>query len=81
MTALSRAHLEAAGYAVELLCYPDTPDGSSWLWGSALNEIETEGIAQLVVIGDRPDPTGTRRYEPSGTMANERRAHQHPESA
>ncbi len=59
MTALSRAQLERAGYAVELLCYPDTPDGASWLWHSALPEIETEGIAQLVVIGDRPDPNST----------------------
>lgn len=56
MTALSRAHLQDAGFTVELLSYPDTPDGSGWLWGSALQEMEAEGIAQLVIIGDRPDP-------------------------
>jgi len=31
MAALSRQHLIAAGYAVELLCYPDTAGGPAWL--------------------------------------------------
>lgn len=56
MAALSRKQLERAGYSVELLCYPDTPDGSSWLWRTALSEIDPSGVAELVVIGDRPDP-------------------------
>jgi hypothetical protein len=59
MAALSRTQLERAGYAVELLCYPDTPDGASWLWRTALNETDTQNIAQLVVIGDRPDANVT----------------------
>jgi hypothetical protein len=56
MAALSRKQLERAGSSVELFCYPDTPDGSLWLWSSALGEMDAAGIAQLVVIGDRPDP-------------------------
>lgn len=55
MAALSRKQLARAGYTVELFCYPDTPDASGWLWRTALNELDTERIAELVVIGDRPD--------------------------
>lgn len=54
MAALSRKQLERAGYAVELFCYPDTPDDASWLWRSALSEMDADGISELVVIGDRP---------------------------
>ncbi|MEZ4862416.1 MAG: HD domain-containing protein [Caldilineaceae bacterium] len=56
MAGLSRKHLLAAGYQVELLCYPDTPDATGWLWGTALAEREPDGCAHLVLIGDRPDP-------------------------
>jgi hypothetical protein len=56
MAAISRAHLTAAGYPVELLCYPDTAGGSAWLWRDALAKFDCNDIAQLVVIGDRPDP-------------------------
>ncbi len=59
MAALSRAQLERAGYAVELFCYPDTPDGSSWLWRTGLNEMDAADIAELIVIGDRPDSNAT----------------------
>lgn len=54
MAALSRTQLERAGCAVELFCYPDTPDDANWLWRSALNEMDAQEISQLVVIGDRP---------------------------
>jgi hypothetical protein len=57
MAALSRQHLIAAGYAVELLCYPDTAGGSTWLWRDALPNTAPTAFARLVVIGDRPDPT------------------------
>lgn len=59
MAALSRKHLERAGLTVELLCYPDTPDGTGWLWRTALHEIDASEMAQLVVIGDRPEPNVT----------------------
>jgi hypothetical protein len=59
MGALSRKHLLAAGYTIELLCYPDTVDESAWLWGEALSEADPAEFARLVVIGDRPDPTIT----------------------
>jgi hypothetical protein len=61
MAALSRKHLVAAGYAVELLCYPDTPDGPDWLWGQVLPETDPGKYDRLVVIGDRPDPSVTSR--------------------
>jgi len=56
MAALSRQHLAAAGYDVELLCYPDTAGGPQWLWGQTLPAIEPGHYDRLVVIGDRPDP-------------------------
>lgn len=59
MAALSRKHLRAAGYDVEILCYPDTPNASSWLWREVLGETDPRGIAQLVVIGDRPEANVT----------------------
>ncbi len=59
MAALSRRHLQAAGYTVELLCYPDTADGPAWLWGEALPGLNQARFARLVVIGDRPDPAVT----------------------
>lgn len=55
MAALSRKQLARAGYAVELFCYPDTPDASGWLWRTALNELDPDGITELVIIGDRPN--------------------------
>jgi hypothetical protein len=59
MAALSRKHLAVAGSTVELLCYPDTVDGSTWLWCDTLPEIDVEGFVRLVVIGDRPDSSIT----------------------
>jgi hypothetical protein len=56
MAALSRNHLSADGYQVELLCYPDTAGGTAWLWGQVLPETDPAGYDRLVVIGDRPDP-------------------------
>jgi hypothetical protein len=55
MAAISRKQLQAAGYVVALLVYPDTADAPNWLWRDALGEMETTGIARLVVIGDRAD--------------------------
>ncbi|MGD8623624.1 MAG: HD domain-containing protein, partial [Anaerolineae bacterium] len=55
MAALSRKHLVAAGYEVELLCYPDTAGGPRWLWGQVLPEIDPGRYDRLVVVGDRPD--------------------------
>lgn len=57
MGALSRKHLLAADYTVELVCYPDTADASAWLWGEALSEADPADFARLVIIGDRPGPT------------------------
>ena len=59
MAALSREHLRAAGYNIDLLCYPDTPDGPVWLWREALPEIKAENFNRLVVIGDRASETIT----------------------
>ncbi|MFN8444097.1 MAG: HD domain-containing protein [Caldilineaceae bacterium] len=57
MSALSRKQLLAAGYPVDLLIYPDTPDAASWLWGEAITERNPNEFSHLVLIGDRPDPT------------------------
>jgi len=59
MAALSRKHLAADGYDVELLCYPDTAGGSEWLWGQVLPEADPNNYDRLVVIGDRPDSSVT----------------------
>lgn len=59
MAALSRKHLVADGYEVELLCYPDTAGGPQWLWGQILPATEPGHYDWLVVIGDRPDPSVT----------------------
>jgi hypothetical protein len=61
MAALSRRHLTETGAEVDLLCYPDTPDGPGWLWGEELAAIEPDAYERLVVIGDRPDPRATLR--------------------
>jgi hypothetical protein len=69
MAALSREHLRAAGYDIDLLCYPDTSDGPAWLWREALPEIEAANFNRLVVIGDRASETITpllRNTLPSG---------------
>jgi hypothetical protein len=55
MAALSRRHLAADGYDVELLCYPDTAGAPGWLWGQVLPKTAPEDYDRLVVIGDRPD--------------------------
>lgn len=55
MAALSRKQLIAGGYDVELLCYPDTPDGPEWLWNQVLPDTDPTGYDRLVIIGDRPD--------------------------
>ncbi len=59
MAALSRKHLERAGMTVDILCYPDTPDGTPWLWQNALRETDAAEFSQLVVIGDRPAENST----------------------
>lgn len=59
MAAISRRNLQHAGRHVEMLCYPDTVDGPSWLWREALAESRPEDYGHLVAIGDRPDPTVT----------------------
>ncbi|MCB0208700.1 MAG: HD domain-containing protein [Anaerolineae bacterium] len=56
MAALSRKHLQAAGYAVELLCYPDTLEAPSWLWQEMLAEVEPTNYSQIIVLNDRPTP-------------------------
>ena len=57
MTAVSRRHLSAAGYEVELLCYPDTESGPAWLWGNeALGNLNAGSYQRILVIGDRPAP-------------------------
>jgi hypothetical protein len=73
MAALSRKHLTATGYDVELLCYPDTADGPAWLWHEALPEIDVHDLGRLVIIGDRPDATvpprlldAVRRWQKTG---------------
>ena len=55
MASLSRQHLAAANVVVDLLCYPDSPEASSWLWSEALAE-PAAGYTRLIVIGDRPHP-------------------------
>ena len=40
MAALSRKHLGAAGYQVELLVYPDTYGATAWLWREALADFK-----------------------------------------
>jgi hypothetical protein len=59
MAALSRKHLAADGYDVELLCYPDTAGGPGWLWGEVLPRTAPDDHDRLVVIGDRPDGSVT----------------------
>jgi hypothetical protein len=77
MAALSRKHLVVDGYEVELLCYPDTPDGPDWLWGQVLPETDPGKYDRLVVIGDRPDPSVTsqllqtaRRWQADGAAVS-----------
>ncbi|MDX1435780.1 MAG: HD domain-containing protein, partial [Anaerolineales bacterium] len=55
MAALSRKHLEADGYQVGVLCYPDTAQGSEWLWQETLPGLEILQNPLIVVIGDRPE--------------------------
>jgi hypothetical protein len=55
MAAISRRHLATAGYAIELLCYPDTSDGTRWLWQEALPEINSGDFDRVAIIGDRPE--------------------------
>ena len=57
MAALSRKHLVAAGYRVELLIYPDAYGATAWLWREALADFNPSDFAHLVIIGDRPDVT------------------------
>ena len=59
MAALSRRHLRHVGVSVELLCYPDTTDGSAWLWREALTQCKLPDYSLLIVIGDRPAPSIT----------------------
>ncbi|MEW5956856.1 MAG: HD domain-containing protein [Chloroflexota bacterium] len=56
MAALSRKHLQASGYTVELLCYPDTTDSPGWLWRELLAEIGPANYDHLIVLNDRPAP-------------------------
>jgi hypothetical protein len=77
MAALSRKNLAAAGYEVELLCYPDTPGGSGWLWNQVLPGIASQDYKRLVVLGDRPDPAITpqllctiRRWQQAGVRVS-----------
>lgn len=73
MAALSRKHLQTAGYSVELLIYPDTQGATAWLWAEALADFNPTEFAHLVVIGDRPDAratatrlAGVTRWQASG---------------
>jgi len=59
MAGLSRKHLAAAGFDVELLCYPDASGSEQWLWGQVLSEADARNYEELVVIGGRPDPSAT----------------------
>lgn len=77
MAALSRKNLTAAGYKVELLCYPDTPGGTAWLWSQVLSELTPQDYHQLIVIGDRPDATVTpqlleivRNWQEAGVLVS-----------
>jgi hypothetical protein len=54
MAALSRSHLQAAGFTVQVFCYPDHPTAAAWLWGEALPAHNPTAFRQLVVIGDQP---------------------------
>lgn len=54
MAALSCKQLERAGCEVELVCYPDTAGGSTWLWGDLLKNLPLQSRRRLIVIGDRP---------------------------
>lgn len=56
MAAISRRNLKRAGWQVEMLCFPDTANGPSWLWSEGLAEYAPENYDLLVAIGDRPDP-------------------------
>jgi hypothetical protein len=55
MGALSRKHLAAAGYQVDLLCYPDAADSPSWLYRQALPGISAARYKRILLLGDRPD--------------------------
>jgi hypothetical protein len=55
MTAISRRHLQQAGYLVRVICYADTPGGSAWLWKEQLPKLPPASHGMLVVIGDRPN--------------------------
>lgn len=57
MAALSVRHLHANGHSVEILCYPDTPDASAWLWQEILSALSPSVFSRLIVLGDRPDRT------------------------
>lgn len=77
LAALSRQNLQAAGYAVELLCYPDTREGAAWLWQIALATYDPAQYGQLVVLNDRTDPTftstllaTTRTWQTAGATVN-----------
>ncbi|MFN8489937.1 MAG: HD domain-containing protein [Caldilineaceae bacterium] len=77
MAALSRQQLQAAGYVVELLCYPDTREGAAWLWQTALAAYDPRQYGQLVVLNDRTDPTlmptllaTTRTWQTAGATVN-----------
>ena len=77
MAALSRKNLAAAGYAVELLCYPDTAGGPGWLWSELLPGIPPQDYRRLVIIGDRPDPVVTpqllrtvQNWQQAGVLAS-----------
>ena len=59
MAALSQKQLVRAGYAVQLLVYPDAYDATNWLWQTALADFDPAKFTQLIVIGDRPDPAVT----------------------
>ena len=77
MAALSRKNLAAAGYGVDLLCYPDTAGGPGWLWSQMLPAIAPQDHHRLVVIGDRSDSTMTpqllqtvRRWQGAGVQVS-----------
>lgn len=56
MTAISRRHLQQAGYLVRVICYADTASGSAWLWKEQLPKLPPSTHGMLVIIGDRPNP-------------------------
>lgn len=56
MAALSRHHLQLAGFTVDLLCYPDSLE-PGWPWREALLLYAPGDFVQLVSIGERPDVT------------------------